>query len=84
MLAESPITEVPAELGASSKKRKWDEPLTEEFFKDQSSIEPNPEKRKSIFDIEFHLETPLPSNKLQQYFSIQVYICAFQTCYKAI
>lgn len=69
-LAESPRTEVPAEFDASSKKRKWEEPFAEEFLKDQTNLE----KRKSIFDIELHLETPLPSDKWRQYLSIQVYI----------
>ncbi|KAI4337701.1 hypothetical protein L6164_016085 [Bauhinia variegata] len=66
-LAESPVTAVPAEFEDSSKKRKWEEPFAEEFFKDQSKAE----KRKSIFGIELHLDTPLPSDKWQKCFSIQ-------------
>ncbi|XP_061338522.1 uncharacterized protein LOC133285321 [Gastrolobium bilobum] len=66
-LPESPKTEAPAEFDASSKKRKWEEAITEEFFKDQT----NAEKRKSIFDIDLHLETPLSSHKWQQYLNIQ-------------
>ncbi|KAE9605914.1 hypothetical protein Lal_00024876 [Lupinus albus] len=69
-LSESPKMKVPSELEASSKKRKLEDPFTEEFFKDQS----NEEKRKSIFGIELHLETPLPS----QYLSIQsghIHLC---------
>ncbi|KAJ1411357.1 hypothetical protein SESBI_21214 [Sesbania bispinosa] len=66
-LTESPKKEVPAEFEASTKKRKWEHSLNEEFFKDQTDTE----KRKSIFDIELHLETPLPSHKWHQYLSIQ-------------
>lgn len=71
-LAEStPKPEIHAEFEASSKKRKWEEPLTEGFFKDQI------EKRKSVFDIELHPETPFSSDKWRQYLTIQVYICLF-------
>ncbi|CAL0317869.1 unnamed protein product [Lupinus luteus] len=73
-LSESPKMKVPSELEASSKKRKWEDPFTEEFFKDQS----NEEKRKSIFGIELHLETPLPSHNWKQYLSIQsghIHLC---------
>ncbi|KAG4954741.1 uncharacterized protein LOC114384256 [Glycine soja] len=74
-LAEIPITEVPPEFEAPPKKRKWEgETLTEEFF----MHDPTDEKRKSIFDIELHLETPLPSHKLQQYLTIQsrqIHLC---------
>ncbi|XP_061345965.1 uncharacterized protein LOC133291678 [Gastrolobium bilobum] len=56
-LAESPRTEVHAEFEASSKKRKWEEPFAEEFFKDQN--------------MELQLETPFPSDKWRQYLSIQ-------------
>ncbi|CAL0307832.1 unnamed protein product [Lupinus luteus] len=59
--------EVPSELEPSSKKGKWEEPFTEELFKDQS----NAEKIKSVFGIELHLETPLHSHNWQQYLSIQ-------------
>ncbi|MED6225159.1 hypothetical protein PIB30_091018 [Stylosanthes scabra] len=72
VLAETPP---PSELKLSSNnnKRKWEQqhPLltTEDFFfKDLSKssskiIESNPHQKisKSIFDIEFHLQTPLPS-----------------------
>lgn len=70
-LSETPITEVPAEFESPPRKRKCqEETLTEEFFK----IHPtDAEKRKSIFGIELHLETPLPSHKLRQYLTIQVY-----------
>ncbi|KAG5034558.1 hypothetical protein GLYMA_04G102400v4 [Glycine max] len=65
-LAEStPKPEIHAEFEASSKKRKWEEPLTEGFFKDQI------EKRKSVFDIELHPETPFSSDKWRQYLTIQ-------------
>ncbi|KAK7275764.1 hypothetical protein RIF29_16886 [Crotalaria pallida] len=72
----SPKTEVvpTTELEASSKKRKWEEPFTEELFKDRS----NGGRRKSIFDIELHLQTPLPSHNWQQYLSIQsgqIHLC---------
>ncbi|BAT81825.1 uncharacterized protein LOC124827139 [Vigna umbellata] len=68
-LSETPITEVPAEFDSPPRKRKChEETLTEEFFK----IHPtDAEKRKSIFGIELHLETPLPSHKLRQYLTIQ-------------
>ncbi|KAF7829934.1 uncharacterized protein G2W53_012267 [Senna tora] len=58
-LPESPST---AEFEASSKKRKWEEPLADEFFK----VITGPETKKSIFDI--------TSDKWLQYPSIQVYI----------
>ncbi|XP_004500623.1 uncharacterized protein [Cicer arietinum] len=66
-LTESPRTEVHEEFEASSKKRKWEEPFTEQFFKDQINLE----KRQSPFDIEPRLETQFPSNKWCQYLSIQ-------------
>ncbi|KAG6784273.1 hypothetical protein POTOM_009962 [Populus tomentosa] len=44
------------ELNESSKKRKWEEPQTEGILEKRS----NPERRKSFFEIELHLETPLP------------------------
>ncbi|TKY56254.1 hypothetical protein E2542_SST20697 [Spatholobus suberectus] len=68
-LAETPITQVPAEFEAPPRKRKWEEEtLTKEFFKHDPT---DSEKRKFIFDIELHHETPLPSQKLQQYLTIQ-------------
>ncbi|ESW13166.1 hypothetical protein PHAVU_008G173300 [Phaseolus vulgaris] len=69
VLSETPITEVPAEFQPPPRKRKWqEETLTEEFFK----IHPtHAEKRNSIFGIELHLDTPLPSHKLRQYLTIQ-------------
>ncbi|XP_019418419.1 PREDICTED: uncharacterized protein LOC109329203 [Lupinus angustifolius] len=73
-LRENPNVEVPSELEPSPKKGKWEEPFTEELFKDQS----NTEKIKSIFGIELHLETPLPSHNWQQYLSIQsghIHLC---------
>ncbi|KAE9615238.1 hypothetical protein Lalb_Chr04g0253151 [Lupinus albus] len=73
-LSESPKMEVPSELEPSPKKGKWEEPFTEELFKDQS----NAEKIKSIFGIELHLETPLHSHNRQQYLSIQsghIHLC---------
>ncbi|WVZ21686.1 hypothetical protein V8G54_009008 [Vigna mungo] len=66
-LAESPRPEIHAEFEASSKKRKWEEPFAEDFFKDQTTIE----KKKSIFDIEIHPETPFSSDKWRQYLTIQ-------------
>ncbi|KAJ6730360.1 hypothetical protein OIU85_021182 [Salix viminalis] len=45
------------ELNDSSKKRKWEEPQAEGILEKRS----NPETRKSFFEIESHLETPLPS-----------------------
>lgn len=69
-LTESPISEVNAEFEASSRKRKWEEPFAEEFFKDQMNLE----KKKSFFDIEPRLETPFTSDKWRQYLSIQVCI----------
>jgi len=67
-LAESPRPEIHAEFEASSKKRKWEEPFAEDFFKDQTTLE----KKKSIFDIEIHPETPFSSEKWRQYLTIQV------------
>ncbi|KAI4307385.1 hypothetical protein L6164_030584 [Bauhinia variegata] len=81
-LAESPATAVSAEFEAPSKKRKWEEPFAEEFFKDQSKEE----KRKSIHGIELHLETPLASDKWQKCFSIQsghIQLCNSRTNKKA-
>ncbi|KAG5031286.1 hypothetical protein JHK82_014896 [Glycine max] len=68
-LTEStPRPEIHAEFEASSKKRKWEEPFAEDFFKDhQTSIE----KRKSVFDIEPRPETPFSSDKWRQYLTIQ-------------
>ncbi|ESW08243.1 hypothetical protein PHAVU_009G030900 [Phaseolus vulgaris] len=66
-LAESPRPEIHAEFEASSKKRKWEEPFAEDFFKDQTTIE----KKKSIFDIEIHPEAPFSSDKWRQYLTIQ-------------
>ncbi|QCE15891.1 hypothetical protein DEO72_LG11g2903 [Vigna unguiculata] len=66
-LAESPRPEIHAEFEASSKKRKWEEPFAEDFFKDQTTLE----KKKSIFDIEIHPETPFSSEKWRQYLTIQ-------------
>ncbi|XP_028771814.1 uncharacterized protein LOC114748778 [Neltuma alba] len=67
-LPDAPPSGVPAtEFEASSKKRKWEEPLAREFLRDQTKAD----RRKSIFDIELHLETPLPSDKWQQYLGIQ-------------
>eukprot|EP00258_Populus_trichocarpa_P001770 XP_002301050.2 uncharacterized protein LOC7495152 [Populus trichocarpa] len=43
-------------LDDSSKKRKWEDPQTEGILEKRS----NPESRKSFFEIELHLETPLP------------------------
>ena len=66
-LAETPIAEVPSELEAPPRKRKWeDETLTEEFFKH----DPTDEKRKSIFGIELHLETPFTFTCIMQWFII--------------
>ncbi|KAK7385306.1 hypothetical protein VNO78_31022 [Psophocarpus tetragonolobus] len=74
-LPETPIPEVPPEFETPPRKRKWEEEtLTEEFFKH----DPMDEKRKSIFGIELHLETPLPSHKLQQYHTLQsgqIHLC---------
>ncbi|RDX91051.1 hypothetical protein CR513_27022 [Mucuna pruriens] len=64
-LAESPRPEIHAEFEAPSKKRKWEEPFAEDFFKDQTSI------RKSDFDIDLHPETPFSSDKWRQYLTIQ-------------
>lgn len=64
-LAESPRPEIHAEFEASSKKRKWKEPFAEDFFKDHI------EKRKSVFDLGLHPETPFSSDKWHQYLTIQ-------------
>lgn len=80
VLDENPKAEVPAELEASSKKKRWEEPLTQELFQYQS----NAEKRNSIFDKELHLETPLPSHKWQQYLSIQVCIYSYMYTVKLV
>ncbi|CAK7347135.1 unnamed protein product [Dovyalis caffra] len=48
-------TSIP-ELDDSSKKRKWEEPLTEGILEKRLK----PESTKSFFEIELHLETPLP------------------------
>lgn len=45
------------EFENSSKKRKWDKPKVEEEF--GKRFKPA-ESDKTIFDIELHLETPLP------------------------
>ncbi|KAJ1386837.1 hypothetical protein SESBI_40459 [Sesbania bispinosa] len=66
-LAETPRTEVHAEFEASSNKRKWEEPFTEQFFKDQINLD----KRKSLFNTDPHLDTTFPSDKWRQYLSIQ-------------
>ncbi|XP_045803411.1 uncharacterized protein LOC123896983 [Trifolium pratense] len=66
-LSMSPRTEVNEEFEASSKKRKLEEPFTEEFFKDQINLE----KGKSTFDIKPRLKTMFPSDKWCQYLSIQ-------------
>lgn len=62
----TPRTEVKEEFEAS-KKRKFEEPFTEEFFKDQTNLE----KRKSTFDTKPPLETMFPSNNWCQYLGIQ-------------
>lgn len=69
-LAMSPKKESPTDFDASQKKRKWEEsPLSDqEFFKDLTH---DLGKRKSIFDIELRLKTPLPSDKWQQYLTVQ-------------
>jgi len=70
-LAMSPKRESPKDFEASQKKRKLEESLSnQEFFKDLTH---DLGKRKSIFDIELHLKTPLPSDKWQQYLTVQVY-----------
>ncbi|KAL2339914.1 hypothetical protein Fmac_007854 [Flemingia macrophylla] len=66
-LAESPRPEIHADLEASSKKRKWEEPFAEDFFKDQTTLE----KSKSVFDIGLHPDTPFSSDKWRQYLTIQ-------------
>ncbi|XP_027339214.1 uncharacterized protein LOC113852983 [Abrus precatorius] len=66
-LPESPKAEIHAEFEASSKKRKWEDPFAEEFFNNQASLK----KRKPVFDIELHPETPFSSDKWHQYLSIQ-------------
>ncbi|RDX77795.1 hypothetical protein CR513_42024, partial [Mucuna pruriens] len=75
-LPETPITQVPPEFESPPRKRKWEEEiLTEEFFKHHPT---DAEKRKSIFDIELHLDTPLPTHNLQQYLTIQsgkIHLC---------
>lgn len=63
-LSMTPRAEVNEEFEASTKKRKWEEPFTEEFFID----------KKSTFDIKPRLKTMFPSDKWRQYLSIQVYI----------
>ncbi|KAK7301214.1 hypothetical protein RJT34_12075 [Clitoria ternatea] len=81
-LAETPKTEAPSELFKAPSKRKWED--TEEFFRQNHQIET--EKRKPIFDIELHLETPLPSHKLQQYLSIQsgqIHLCNMKASEKS-
>ncbi|KAK7410524.1 hypothetical protein VNO78_01367 [Psophocarpus tetragonolobus] len=67
VLAESPRPEIHADFEASSKKRKWEEPFAEDFFKDQTSIE----KRKSVFDIDLRPDTPFSSDKWRQYLTVQ-------------
>ncbi|KAF7816965.1 uncharacterized protein G2W53_030934 [Senna tora] len=75
----TPAANLPAEFEASSKKRKWEDPLAEQFLNDQSKAE----KRQPIFDIELHLETPFPSDhKWQQYLSFQsgqIHLCNTNT-----
>ncbi|XP_020216719.1 uncharacterized protein LOC109800336 [Cajanus cajan] len=66
-LAESTRPEIHEEFEASSKKRKWEEPFAEDFFKDQTTLE----KSKSVFDIDLHPDTPFSSDKWRQYLSIQ-------------
>ncbi|CAI8585568.1 unnamed protein product [Vicia faba] len=69
-LTMTPKKESPTDFEASQKKRKWDHSLSHhEFFKDQQTHD-HP-KTKSIFDIELHLNTPLPSDKWQQYLTLQ-------------
>ncbi|KEH34929.1 uncharacterized protein [Medicago truncatula] len=65
-LSMTPRTEVKEEF-ESSRKRKFEEPFTEEFFKDQTNLE----KRKSTFDTKPPLETMFPSNNWCQYLGIQ-------------
>ncbi|CAL5202866.1 unnamed protein product [Lathyrus oleraceus] len=60
-LSMTPRTEVNEEFEASTKKRKWEEPFTEEFFID----------KKSTFDIKPRLKTMFPSDKWRQCLSIQ-------------
>ncbi|KAK2375618.1 hypothetical protein QL285_076499 [Trifolium repens] len=75
-LTMSPKKESPTDFEASQKKRKWEEPLSNhELFKYQTHDQG---KRKSIFDIELHLKTPLPSDKWQQYLTVQsgqIHLC---------
>ncbi|KAL5076559.1 hypothetical protein RYX36_015543 [Vicia faba] len=61
-LSMTPRTEVNEEFEASTKKRKWEDPFTEEFFID---------KKSSTFDIKPRLKTMFPSDKWRQYLSIQ-------------
>lgn len=65
----TPRTEVKEEF-ESSRKRKFEEPFTEEFFKDQTNLE----KRKSTFDTKPPLEIMFPSNNWCQHLGIQVCI----------
>ncbi|KAK7311628.1 hypothetical protein RJT34_09885 [Clitoria ternatea] len=69
-LAESPATEIHPEFETSSKKRKWEEPFAEEFFKDHTNLE---KRKPSFFDIDLypHHDTPFSSDKWRQYLSIQ-------------
>lgn len=70
----TPKKESPTDFEASQKKRKWDHSLSHhEFFKDHQTHD-HPKTTKSIFDIELHLNTPLPSDKWQQYLTLQVHI----------
>ncbi|KAJ7959014.1 WW domain-containing protein [Quillaja saponaria] len=55
------------EIISSSKKRKWEVSLAEEETCEELS---KAENKKSIFDMELHLETPLPS-EWQQCLNIQ-------------
>ncbi|CAJ2652105.1 unnamed protein product [Trifolium pratense] len=75
-LTMSPKKESPIDFEASQKNRKWEESLSNhELFKDQKHDQG---KRKSIFDIELHLKTPLPSDKWQQYLTVQsgqIHLC---------
>ncbi|CAL5189396.1 unnamed protein product [Lathyrus oleraceus] len=69
-LTMTPKKESPKDFEASQKKRKWEHSLThQEFFKDHQTHD-HP-KTKSFFDIELHLNTPLPSDKWQQYLTLQ-------------
>ncbi|KAF1865334.1 hypothetical protein Lal_00004708 [Lupinus albus] len=64
VLAES---KVEAELEASTKKRKWEEPYAREFFSNQTNLD----ERKSTFDIDFNLQTPFNPDNWRHYLSIQ-------------